>query len=1520
MQRQLDKVQLFTDWSGMQLAPSKCETSAVLWGTHASHQSAAKDWSAIKPVLEQLRVCGAPIKCIPPEQPFRYLGPLLTLTMDWKPNMHKLLDIIATKGHAIACSPGTIQQKLEMERCCTVGTLAYHFAIAPFSHAQIRTLDVARAKVLKRILKLPNSAPSDMLYLPHSRFGCGFVSLLPVYAQVCADTLVTCLNDMGRLGTVARAVLHAQMSRKRVTSLQDAPASWMTSNTHMQLRKASILTQHAMHVRYQRGWDPDLHIIDLYELCTMSVAAKGLSSPLSLLQDQVIRPLCQAFRYTCQPFQTDSGMMPLTAMHAKNPSCLIALTVQRAYTILLQICCSPTCRLRELLHAPGLAPEPPQYRPFKGCHVSSQPMLPAGCPVDLPSFMELSHIMQFSPHVPSQPTSGCYYKVAWCTGPRPSASRLQRLQAFGIVPQPLQLDTYSQHMCWQPSILHWSVVKYFWPGKLAAFEARQLHSVLSHNMTSSNGIDARDCFHSAQRQAQHISTSNIIPAFSTSSNTIEFGFVAVNPDRDVRSSGSCMLARNSSGSIAVYDAAGAWVVDLSNDCILSLASRVSLDALQASTFSTIVRSIMHVPLQDSRDASAMGLFKQQFCLPASLMKSLQALFGITYEWFASPVNLHGHIPMYASKSAGDHIASSMGDAYAFKWLHSGFANPGLNHAQALAAVRWAIASCYEPAPVLNLLVVPITPRTSALQATLAHACAQHLLSMPAGTCHFSVPEFLHAHCLVRDRLPMPAVEVVLIANHSGISRFMAQHSLTYSRLRRALQRSSASACTVHLLRDVPEMLPVLSFRLPWRWRHAQHPPLCSDIPAVCSQALAEIQDGPPPLLMDAASIVYTDGSKRGTSITAAWVHPAGSQSGVVTLPGPLQAQSTPLRGELAAIYEAVHSSDFPLYRRLTLMTDSLTALYLIHAYIRTPTLLRFHKHRWLVAAIAQNLLSRTAHVCLLKVKAHIGVCGNEAADRLAAQAHDMHDAPASSFADPQDRQPAWVQFWFGEALSDLDTLRSHALSRAEMSYVQAVLRRPEGQHSKALHKVLSADGHDAGLHSASSNAFWTACRVTDWQRSLAMRVRFNILPTRRRIALWYPSRHLPESCPLCMFPKDTIGHRLGSCTHPPVKRQICARHGHAVQAFASEIRNGMLAKCAMLVDAECHERYTSFPPAFLPVELQCSRPDIILVQNALCSFADMPVHYRRDPRLTVHVVEVGYTSDYLLHERRRTKLEQHAQLCRNLASYGWVNVRMHAFVVGHTGVMLADNASAMTSLGVSPARVGPFLADLAITSLRKSCAILSCFPTAHVEPVRPDAVHVAPLPEAPSPEQPPSPPHIVQHSLQSNDPHMSSLVPASPTPPHVEYDVQSSTLPNSQSTSEHLSQSHASLLSMSSLQPPSQPLVLRTSDLPAPQSMMNHEPLQPTAQPIHPPPSLHPSQLPPVKRARITRSVSQTPLSTLHARASRAMPSHTPGSARGREGCPSSTARIAMEPDIHDSTLDVASIASPSSFTFDPGG
>ena len=1471
------------------------------------------------------------MKCIPPDQPFRYLGPLFTLTMDWQPEFQLMLDTIATKGMAIASSPGTVEQKLEMERSCTIAALAYHFSIAPISLAKLRALDAARARVIKRILRLADSAPSEMLYLPRSRFGCGVVSLAPIYAQVCADTFAATLNDLGRLGTLARPVLRAQMKHKGATSLCDAPASWVSSNQHMQLRKASILRQFQLHVRYDRTWDPDLATMDLYELATMSTAAKALSVPLDQLQDHVIRPLWQAFGYTCTPFLLASNLRSLDMMLDMYPEQLASPSVKRAYSLLLQICCNPTCQFPQLLAAGTVAPAPCQYKITRTSQACPQLALPVGCPAHLPELIELSHITQFA--IPQQATitvaDGCHYQVVWCAGPPPSAHQLRLLQRLGIMPQPSTANPHPLHVAWHTSVLHWSILQAFWPAKLAAFEAKQLHHVLHHGLPAQPGMDTQCCYQQAQALAQHISAANIIPAYPRSADSITFQFTETNPDKDVCPTGNCLLARTSPDQVAIYDSAGAWVLTVSQHCIASLAAVASPDVFQLSTFATVVRGIMHKPLQDIRQHSPRDLFKQQFGLPHRLMASLQSMLQIRFEWFASAWNRHADIPSYASHHAGDHLFSSLGDAYSFKWLDSGFVNPGLTQGQAMAAVRWAIASCYEPLPVLNLLVVPKPIRTSALQAALMHPCVQHFITMPANCCSLPVPSFLHAHCLEDDRLPAPAVEVLMIANQLGIRKFGTMHSdASICILKHALVASGAVGFVLHSIHNVPSDLPDLPFKMSQRWRHAGNPPILpvsATQPDHClrDRALAEILQQPPPLQWDAASIVYTDGSKHGTSITAAWVHPASGQSHAVHLPGPPSAQRTSLRGELAAIHEAIHSPQFPLYRPLTLGTDSLTSSQLISAHMVRPTQLRFHKHRWLIAAIAQNLLSRVAPVRIMKVRAHVGISGNEAADRLAAQAHEDPHGDAFTFTDPQDRQPAWVQYWFGDSLSDLDTLRHHALKQTEMAHVQTILDRPQHRQSKALQKVIAAEGRDNGLHEASSNAFWTARQVTDRQRSLALQIRFNMLPTRYRVALWYPSRNLPQSCPLCSAPKDTIGHRLGSCTRPAIKRQICARHGHAVAAIAAEIRAGMLGNCAMLVDAECHERYRAFPNVFLPQALQCSRPDIVLIENARCDFATLPVHYRRDPRIVVHLVEVGYASDFLLHERRQAKLQQHSQLCRNLSAFGWANVHPHCFIVGHTGVMLNGNAALLTGLGVTPSRVGPFLVDLAVASLRKSCAILSCFPSGLSVP---DTAMPLANPATPSDSASARPPALALPSSPPNLPSLplnpqlhSQLPPLLPQPPNLRLHPQlNSSLPPSLIQPLNVQfdpQPHSRLApSLAHAQP------LSTSPHPHLHAQLSSQSHPPPLMPLphHPPPPLSPSHMPPRKRRRIMHSVTPPPASTNdpqclqathHAADGAFIPGRANRHSRRAHAMPSSATDSSTLPSGH-----------PARSIFDPGG
>lgn len=76
----------------------------------------------------------------------------------------------------------------------------------------------------------------------------------------------------------------------------------------------------------------------------------------------------------------------------------------------------------------------------------------------------------------------------------------------------------------------------------------------------------------------------------------------------------------------------------------------------------------------------------------------------------------------------------------------------------------------------------------------------------------------------------------------------------------------------------------------------------------------------------------------------------------------------------------------------TILTDSLTLIQQIDSAIASPTRWRIHKHKHMLKKIVNKLLSRTGSTYLYKVRAHIGVHGNELADAAAKIAADMQAA------------------------------------------------------------------------------------------------------------------------------------------------------------------------------------------------------------------------------------------------------------------------------------------------------------------------------------------------------------------------------------------------------------------------------------------------------------------------------------------------------------------------------------------------
>jgi ribonuclease HI len=72
-------------------------------------------------------------------------------------------------------------------------------------------------------------------------------------------------------------------------------------------------------------------------------------------------------------------------------------------------------------------------------------------------------------------------------------------------------------------------------------------------------------------------------------------------------------------------------------------------------------------------------------------------------------------------------------------------------------------------------------------------------------------------------------------------------------------------------------------------------------------------------------------------------------------------------------------------------TDSQASMYMIHKHLYEPQKHAECKHKELLQAMVTILLRRAKagnHTTFMKVKSHIGIQGNEVADRLAGEATD----------------------------------------------------------------------------------------------------------------------------------------------------------------------------------------------------------------------------------------------------------------------------------------------------------------------------------------------------------------------------------------------------------------------------------------------------------------------------------------------------------------------------------------------------
>ncbi|EFN56765.1 hypothetical protein CHLNCDRAFT_144235 [Chlorella variabilis] len=445
------------------------------------------------------------------------------------------------------------------------------------------------------------------------------------------------------------------------------------------------------------------------------------------------------------------------------------------------------------------------------------------------------------------------------------------------------------------------------------------------------------------------------------------------------------------------------------------------------------------------------------------------------------------------------------------------------------------------------------------------------------------------------------------------------------------------------------------------------------------------------------SNVYTDGSKLTSGAIGA---------GVITETGPgtaeqqevkpdghdLQLNTVPY-AELVAALHGIAAAPPGAARHIFL--DASTAMWLtrmaLHERVRTK------KHKGILTHIVAQLCSRAmmqgTTFALHKVRAHIGVLGNELADAAAKQAAraaegDANvtfytDAPAGTprlgaswprrIARPRNEDEEVSTYWLADSLPSVKKQVARVFQNRIVASTRSVM-------FTLLLQQREENPDAPGMQPESAAAIWTS-QFTFAQRRAALLLRFNARPFREQLHGFDAARHPSALCDLCTAQvEETQAHALGGCQQPNTHALVCSRHGGTVHLLHEAIQKGV--SFHTMADAEGQCQFVE-PAWLLPEQQRPTTPDVLVVLGLLAASAGPPDRQQHD----ICMLECFHTYDANLAGRWATKRSSHDALQSMLAAPGrWRSAAQAAIGVSHSGLVTGNFMAVMhAQIGRIPA-------------------------------------------------------------------------------------------------------------------------------------------------------------------------------------------------------------------------------------------
>ena len=178
LQTQLNKLDKFCKWSGMDLGISKCAV------TRCPNKSKLNP-TVFKALIQATNINyrNQPIPALSQHEPYTYLGINLAPSLKWKTQINTTTSKVIKQCQALVTCPTTMKQKIIMANTVIRAGIAYSFYGVPYSIPAIKKLDKKIIALHKTICGIHKCTSNIATQFPHNLFSIEAFSLQNAYLR-----------------------------------------------------------------------------------------------------------------------------------------------------------------------------------------------------------------------------------------------------------------------------------------------------------------------------------------------------------------------------------------------------------------------------------------------------------------------------------------------------------------------------------------------------------------------------------------------------------------------------------------------------------------------------------------------------------------------------------------------------------------------------------------------------------------------------------------------------------------------------------------------------------------------------------------------------------------------------------------------------------------------------------------------------------------------------------------------------------------------------------------------------------------------------------------------------------------------------------------------------------------------------------------------------------------------------------------------------------------------------------------